>query len=91
MLSHQNFAAGGHFILNSFSKDCTHITSAVAFAKNLYSTYVLDQDIVPCFFACQETRLHPKNTAKPHVDFLSSMHPAQSASENALTRVEADL
>jgi hypothetical protein len=40
--------------------------------------------------AHQEMRLGPKNTAKPPVDFLSSVHPAQSAFEKALAIVEAD-
>jgi hypothetical protein len=63
----------------------------VAFAKDLYSVSVLDLDTVAYFFACQEIRLDPKNTAKSPLDFLSSMHPAQSASEKALTRVEVDM
>jgi hypothetical protein len=47
-------------------------------------------EIVFYFLAHQEMRLGPKNTAKPPVDFLSSVHPAQSAFEKALAIVEAD-
>jgi hypothetical protein len=65
--------------------------SAVAFARDLYSTSVLDLDTVACFLALQEIKFGPKNTANPHVDLLSSTQPAQSASEKALTSVEDDL
>ena len=64
--------------------------SAVAFAKDLYSASVLDRDTVACFLALQEIRLDPKNTAKPPLDLLSSLHHAQLASGNALTREELD-
>jgi hypothetical protein len=60
-------------------------------AKDLYSASVLDLDTVADFLACQKTRLDLKNTAKPPVDFLSSMLPVQSASKKALTRVDDDL
>jgi hypothetical protein len=63
----------------------------VAFARDLYSASVLDLDTVAYFLALQEIRLGPKYTAKPPVDLLSSTHPAQSASEKALMRVENDL
>jgi hypothetical protein len=63
---------------------------AVASTIALYSASVLEWDIIFCFLAYQEMRLGPKNTAKPPVDFQSSVHPAQSASENALTIVEAE-
>ena len=63
----------------------------MAFAKALYSASVLDLDTVACLRALQETRLPPKNTAKPPVDRRSSGQPGQSASENALTSVESYL
>ena len=65
--------------------------SAVALANALYSASVLDLDTVACFFAHQEIKLGPKKTAKPPVERLSSRQPAQSKSENALTRVDDDL
>ena len=49
---------------------------------------MLDLDTVGCFRALQEIRLDPKNVANPPVDRLSSISPAQSASEKALKRVE---
>jgi hypothetical protein len=60
------------------------MTSAVALAMALYSASVLERDTIFCFLANQEIRLGPKNTAKPHVDFLSS------ASEKALIMVKVN-
>jgi hypothetical protein len=78
-------------IPSSPRRDSIQITSAVAFAKDLYSASVLDLDTVAYFLALQEIRLGPKYTAKPPIDLLSSTQPAQSASEKALTRVDEDL
>jgi hypothetical protein len=75
---------------SSCRTDCIHISSVVASAMALYSTSVLDRDTVFCFLAHQDIKLGPKKIAKPPVDFLSSEQPAQSASENVLTRVEQD-
>ena len=78
-------------IPSSSSRVSIHITSAVAFARDLYSALVLERDTVACFLAFQDIRLDPRKIAKPPVDLLSSGHPTQSASENALTAVEEDL
>src|SRR4051812_21730733 len=67
------------------------MNSEVALAKDLYSASVLDLDTVACFLALQDIRLEPKYTAKPPVDFLSSTHPAQSASKKSLMRVDFEL
>jgi hypothetical protein len=39
--------------------------SVVAFARDLYSTSVLDLDTVAYFLALQETKFGPTNIAKP--------------------------
>jgi hypothetical protein len=48
-------------------------------------------DTVACFLAFHETRFDLTYTTNPPIDLLSSVHPAQSALENALTIVEEDL
>ena len=90
-LSHHKHGAGIRLMPCSLSKDWTHIISVIAFAKALYSAYVLDLDTVVCFLAHQDIRFGPKKIANPPVDRLSSRHPAQSESEKALTRVDGDL
>lgn len=57
----------------------------------LYLTSVLDRETVAYLRALHEIRLGPIKMAKPPIDPLSSTHSGQSASENALTRVDGDL
>jgi hypothetical protein len=72
------------------SKDCNHITSAVALATDLYLASVFDLETAAYFLALQEIRFGPKNRANPPVDRRSSTQPAQSVFEKALTKVELD-
>jgi hypothetical protein len=51
------------------SRASTHISSAVAFARDLYSASVLDLDTVAYFLALQETKFGPTNIAKNPVTF----------------------
>jgi hypothetical protein len=64
--------------------------SAVASIIALYSASVLDLDTVFYFLAHHEIKLGPRNNAKPPVDFLSSVHPAQFASEKAPTITDGE-
>ena len=52
---------------------------------------MLDLETVAYFLALHDTRLVSRKIAKPPVDFLSSAHPAQSASEYAVTSIEENL
>jgi hypothetical protein len=62
--------------------------SVVASIIAMYSASVLDRDNVFYFLAHHDIKLGPKKATKPPVDFLSSVHLDQSASENALTIVD---
>jgi hypothetical protein len=60
ILSHHTLFVEGVEIFSSYNKVCIHIISAVAFAKALYSDFVLDLDIVAYFLALHETRFDPR-------------------------------
>jgi hypothetical protein len=87
-LSHHNLGEVLNRTPSSASKDSNQIISAVAISIALYSASVLERATVTCFRALQEIRLEPKNTANPPVERLSSILPAQSTSEKALTTNE---
>lgn len=89
-LSHHKTKVSLTRIPSSASKDSNHIISAVALAMDLYSALVLDLETVACFLALHDARLESKNIANPSVDLLSSILPAQSASEKPLTRLDND-
>jgi hypothetical protein len=57
------------------------MSSAIAFARALYSASVLDRETVAYFLELQEIRFEPRKIANPPVDLLSFGHPAQSTSE----------
>jgi hypothetical protein len=65
--------------------------SVVALAGALYSASMLDLNTVGCFLALHDTRLDPRNMAKPSLHLLSSRHPAQSTYEKPLTSIDEDL
>jgi hypothetical protein len=67
-LSHQRRPLGGHEIFSSLRSECTHISSTIAFAIDLYSSSVLNHETVSCFLALQDMRLESKNTVNPPVD-----------------------
>jgi hypothetical protein len=53
----------------------------MTFATARYSAFALEQETVGYRREDQATRLLPRKTQKPDVDFLVSGHPAESASE----------
>jgi hypothetical protein len=61
--------------------------SATQLATARYSASALERETVDWRLEDQETRLSPRNTQKPEVDFLVSGQPAQSASEYAVRSV----
>ena len=81
-LSHQITGGVGKVILISERIDCSQVISATKLARLLYSTFVLNLDIVCCFFNCQVTKFEPKYTQNPEVDLRSLGSEAQSASQN---------
>ena len=82
-LSHQISGSIGKVILISKKRDCNQVISATKLARLLYYAFVLDLDIVCCFFDCQVTKFEPKYTPNPEVDIWSSELEAQLASQNS--------
>jgi hypothetical protein len=58
-------------------------------AAATYSAYVVDWATLDCLREDQETS-EPKNWQVPEVDFLSTRHPAKSASEKPRSEREED-
>ena len=67
MLSHHKTGQVETEAPSSDKREHNHMTSAVALARALYSTFVLDQAIVACFLQPKEIRLAPKKNAKNHL------------------------
>ena len=65
-------------------------SASTSASESAYSAFVLDLHTVACFPELQEISLELKNIANLLVDFLSSLHHAQSASEKALKTVELE-
>ena len=59
--------------------------SAAALATARYSASALDHDTVGCRLDDHDTKESPRNTQKPDIERRVSGHPAQSASEYAVT------
>jgi hypothetical protein len=60
-------------------------------AAATYSTSVVDWATLGCLQEDQETSKDPKNWQVPKVDFLSTRHPAKSASEKPRSEREEDV
>jgi hypothetical protein len=67
ILSHHKHGTLEVLIPSSLRMVCTHMTSAVAFAKALYSASVLDLDTVGCLRALQDMIFDPKKTLQIHL------------------------
>jgi hypothetical protein len=65
------------------------MSSIVAIAKLLYFASVDNIETVTCFFDDQDIKLDPRKMSNLVVDFLSSRHPAQSASVRAMLQFQA--
>lgn len=55
---------------NLVRRGCSHRSSKVASAKDMYSASILDLETANCFLAHQDTKLLPRNTHAPDVDLL---------------------
>lgn len=69
---------------SSENNDWILIKSKVALVTPLYSTYVLDLDIVGCFLNDQRTVLALSKTQCPKVELGSSRKDAQSTTTKAV-------
>jgi hypothetical protein len=60
-------------------------------AATTYSAFVVDWVTLDCLREDQETSEDPKNWQVPKVDFLSTRHPAKSASEKPRSKKKEDV
>lgn len=63
----------------------SHCSSHTVKARAWYSASAEDLDMVACFLDHHDINESPKKMQKPVVDFLVSMHMAQSESEKAFS------
>ena len=68
MLSHHSTGEQVTGAPSSKRRVHSHLVSAVALARALYSTSVLDRATVYCFLQPQEMRLSPRNTQMPQLN-----------------------
>ncbi|GKG06848.1 hypothetical protein Tco_0329817, partial [Tanacetum coccineum] len=70
---------------NSRKRLRTQAVSATALATPRYSASVLEREVTCCRLEDHEMRLSPRKTQYPEVEHLVEGHPAQSASEYAMS------
>jgi hypothetical protein len=78
IFSHHKHGTSWILVPSSFRSVYTDMTLFVSFAKDLYSTSVLDLDTVSCFVALHDIRFGPRNMTKPPLYILSSTQPTSA-------------
>ena len=76
MLSHHSTGEQVTGAPNLKRRAHSHLVSAAALARALYSASVLDRATIFCFLQPQEIRLSPRNTQKPPIE-RQSYHDIQ--------------